>query len=184
MPMVELPDIALGAVIAAFIAATISLLGLIISKEQKTSEFRQAWIDALRAEIAAVVAHACAIHGDAAANFGSAAKTWEVARADFVAINQATAAIRLRLNSSEPESQAIIKSIDSLEAHLSPGVLDAAVINGIEKQLVVDAQALLKKEWLRVRSGEPVFRAAKWGFLLLVVVSLLFVFFYLARIVS
>jgi|JI10StandDraft_1071094.scaffolds.fasta_scaffold1127550_1 hypothetical protein len=177
--MPPLPEIALGAVIAACIAALVSLLSLIISKEQKTSEFRQAWIDALRADISAVVAHANAIHGAAAAQFDTAAKTWEAAREDFVGINQATANIRLRLNSKEKESQAILKSIENLEAHLSPGVLDFRELDTIEKQLVADAQVLLKKEWLRVRSGEPVFQAAKWLFLLLIVTSVAFISYHL-----
>lgn len=44
-------DLSVGAVGAAMIAAFVSFLGLIIGKEQKTSEFRQAWIDALRSEL-------------------------------------------------------------------------------------------------------------------------------------
>lgn len=177
--MPPLPEIALGAVIAACIAALVSLLSLIISKEQKTSEFRQAWIDALRADISAVVAHANAIHGAAAAQFDTPAKTWEAAREDFVGINQATANIRLRLNSKEKESQAILKSIKNLEAHLSPGVLDFRELDTIEKQLVEDAQVLLKKEWLRVRSGEPVFQTAKWLFLLLIAASVALISYHL-----
>jgi hypothetical protein len=50
--MFGIPDQAVGAVIAAIIAGSIALLGLIISKEQKVSEFRQQWIDALRQDIA------------------------------------------------------------------------------------------------------------------------------------
>jgi hypothetical protein len=173
--MSSLPEIALGAVIAACIAALVSLLSLIISKEQKTSEFRQAWIDALRADISAVVAHANAIHGADAAQFETAAKTWETAREDFVGINQATANIRLRLNSKEKESQAILNSIENLEAQLSPGALDFRGLDTIEKHVVSYAQVLLKKEWLRVRSGEPVFQAAKWLFLLLILVSVMFI---------
>ena len=52
--MLNLPDVAIGTMIAAFIAGLVSLLSLIISKEQKVSEFRQAWIDALRAEISSL----------------------------------------------------------------------------------------------------------------------------------
>lgn len=35
-------------IIVAIIAATAGWLGLILTKEQKVSEFRQKWIDALR----------------------------------------------------------------------------------------------------------------------------------------
>lgn len=172
--MLSLPDPAVGTVIAAFIAALVSLLGLIISKEQKTSEFRQAWIDALRADIGAVVAHANAIHGVAAANFDTSTKTWEAASEHFVGINKATASIRLRLNRNERESQAVLAAIDDLESHLNPGALNAQDMNVIEKRLVSDAQTLLKKEWLRVRSGEPVFRFAKALLLIFLLVSMVF----------
>jgi len=63
-----LPGALAGTIIAAVIAAIVSLLGLIISKETKVSEFRQAWIDSLRAEIAAVITHAQALHGAHLAN--------------------------------------------------------------------------------------------------------------------
>jgi len=172
--MLSLSDPAVGTVIAAFIAALVSLLGLIISKEQKTSEFRQAWIDALRADIGAVVAHANAIHGVAAANFDTPAKTWEAASEHFVGINKATASIRLRLNRNELESQAVLAAIDDLESHLNPGALNAQDMNVIEKRLVSEAQILLKKEWLRVRSGEPVFRIAKALLFIFLLVSMVF----------
>lgn len=44
--------IALGAVLAAFLTGTVSFISLINSKEQKTSEFRQSWVDNLRNDIA------------------------------------------------------------------------------------------------------------------------------------
>jgi len=44
--------IAFGAIVAAVIAGSFSYLNLITSKEQKVSEFRQAWIDSLRESIA------------------------------------------------------------------------------------------------------------------------------------
>jgi len=159
--MLTLPDVAVGAVVAAFIAALVSLIGLIISKEQKTSEFRQAWIDALRGEVAAVIAHANAIHGSAAANFDTSAKLWETARLDFVGINDATARIRLRLNPSEKDSQAVLGSISALESSINSMLMDSALLNETEKKLVEDAQILLKKEWRRVQRGEPFFVLAK-----------------------
>lgn len=159
--MLNQPDIALGAVIAAMITAFVSWLGLIISKEQKISDFRQAWIDALRVEISAVVAHVNAIHGSAAAQLSSPAEIWNVAREDYVKLNQAEANIRLRLNPNEKECLAVLASIEKLEAHLTQGYLDHCVIDQIEKQLVADAQMLLKKEWGRVRTGEPVFMWSK-----------------------
>ena len=47
-PQVLIP---VGVILAALIGGFFSLISLIISKEQKTSEFRQQWIDSLRQEI-------------------------------------------------------------------------------------------------------------------------------------
>jgi hypothetical protein len=99
--MLGLPDVAIGAVFAAVVAGVVSLLGLIISKEQKTSEFRQAWIDTLRAEISALIAHANAIH---AAEVTGSSK-WEMLRPDYIEINKAVGQVRLRLNPDEELSK-------------------------------------------------------------------------------
>jgi hypothetical protein len=161
--MPTFPDIAVGAIVAALIAGVVSLLGLIVSKEQKTSEFRQAWIDALRSELSAVIAHANAIHGAGAACLDTPAELWKVVRADFVGINEATAKIRLRLNPKEPQAKAVLSTIESLEQSLSPGrSMDYSQINAIEKKLVGEAQVLLKEEWHRVQAGESTYRIARF----------------------
>jgi hypothetical protein len=49
--------VAAGAVLAASITGGISFVNLVISKDQKTSEFRQAWIDALRNDISEMTGH-------------------------------------------------------------------------------------------------------------------------------
>jgi hypothetical protein len=61
--MLNVSAIAIGAIAAALIAGLIFLLSLVISKEQKISDFRQEWINSLRSEIAALIAHANAICG-------------------------------------------------------------------------------------------------------------------------
>ena len=48
-------------ILAAFISSAAAILGLIISKESKISEFRQKWIDDLRNELADVIAQAAAL---------------------------------------------------------------------------------------------------------------------------
>jgi hypothetical protein len=167
--MSEIPPLAIGAIVAALITGLVSLLGLIISKEQKVSEFRQAWIDSLRSELANLIAHANAIHGAGTAAFGSASETWKIVRDDFVGINQSAANIRLRLNPKEKEAQAVLKKIEALEKLLAPGkAMDYSEMNRVEKELVAEAQVLLKNEWTRVRNGEAAYRFAKAGAFLIV----------------
>jgi hypothetical protein len=104
--MLRLPDIAVGATIAALIAGLVSLLGLIISKEQKTSEFRQAWIDSLRAETSAFISHTNALYGvlNPKSRVGNPREIWKISYEDLIGINVASTSIRLRLNVKERSS--------------------------------------------------------------------------------
>ena len=172
--MLEIPGIAIGAISAALIAGLVSLLGLIISKEQKVSDFRQSWIDALRTEISALIAHANAIHGAGAANFQSPSEVWKVVRPDFIGINEAAAQIRLRLNPKEPEALAVLSQIEAIERLLAPGQhTNYAQINVAEKKLVELAQVVLKQEWIRVQRGENVYRIARIAALLVSAASVI-----------
>lgn len=162
--MLKIPEIAIGAIVASLIAGLISLLGLIISKEQKTSEFRQAWIDALRSELSVLIAHTSAIYGAQVANFQDLVELWKDLRADYFGMNDAIAKIRLRLNPKEPQAQAILATIEALEAYFASGrTLNLSEFDIIEKRLVGDAQVLLKKEWGRVQAGEPTYKIARYA---------------------
>ncbi len=52
----------LSAIAAAFIAGAVSFIVTVLSKEQKTSEFRQAWIDALREDLAIFASQIVILH--------------------------------------------------------------------------------------------------------------------------
>ncbi len=154
----NVPDVGL---IIAIVAAGFSLFGLTVSKEQKISEFRQIWIDSLREEIARIIAHANAIHGHAYTSNGKF--TFEIARDDFVGINEATALVRMRLNPDEELSQSLAKSILRLEEALSPFKSpDFSHLNTIEKEIVARANSVLKAEWKRVKKGELAYRLTRW----------------------
>jgi hypothetical protein len=56
----------IGPVIAAIITGAIAFLASVLSKEQKTSEFRQAWIDALRNDLAELTSLALVFSGKTA----------------------------------------------------------------------------------------------------------------------
>lgn len=159
--MFGLPNEIAGTIIAAVIAAVISLLGLVISKENKVSEFRQAWIDALRAEIAAVITHAHAVHGAYLAKFQDNAALWQNVRVDFVGLNEAWAKIRLRLNPKEQSSIAILRALDEHEG-LFPngGTPDFSKLGVADRKLLEATNIVLKEEWRRVKHGEFVYRGA------------------------
>ena len=181
--MLALSEVTSGAIIASIIAAIISLLGLIISKEQKTSEFRQVWIDNLRREISAFIAHSLAIAsvktGDV--KYSDAKEAWTALRQDFVTLNHSMAAIMLHLNPKEKSSHDLLEVIKQIEKMLSPAewkITDAkefqSSFDSTEKKFVSLAQAILKCEWERVKKGELTFRVTKYLAIFVVVVFVSF----------
>jgi hypothetical protein len=167
----NIPHTALGAVLATLFAAVLSLLSLIISKENKTSEFRQAWIDALRSDFASLIGHLNAIHGTVKV-LGTLTPGWQEAREDIIGINRCAASIRLRLNPAENLSKAIFARLDEIEQRLrpSPG-LSNEELNEMERALLGEAQSLLKQEWLVVRRGELSYRIARIAALIISVLG-------------
>ena len=173
MTMFEIPDkawLAAGAVLAAFITGLISLVNMLIAKDQKITEFRQAWIDSLRTEVAKFIASATAIpvmgrlidhkqsrtesRGDAMSDMTDYSKE---ALPEFInGYNK----IILLLNPGEHE-----KLIDYLGA-----LKNAAKISSKTEQHKVEAkcddvlhetQKILKEEWERVKRGERMYWVTK-----------------------
>ena len=149
--MLEISDVA----IAAIITGLISLLGLIISKEQKISEFRQEWINALRSEISSLISHANAIHGGLVTK-----QLWDNMKSDYLGINEATANIRLRLNVTEVESKKVLDKLEELEKQFTPPgrTPNHEELNKLQNEITDEARILLKNEWIRVKKGENIYR--------------------------
>jgi hypothetical protein len=155
---------AAGAFLVACIAGGFSLLGLIISKEQQVSGFRQVWIDALRADIASFVARAHQIQsyvkGHQPLRYTD---FWKATHDDYIALNETSTRIKLRLNWGEPESQIILGLMNKMEG-LFDKMGDPTSSDQI-KHIVDDLERagppLLQKEWKRVKQGELTYRVAK-----------------------
>lgn len=162
------------ACLAACLAGAFTLIGLIISKEQRVSDFRQAWIDELRKDIAALVAHSHQINAysiglDPPPLSTEGYKEYlSATRGDFIELNKASTRIRLRLNWEEYESRLILDSMFELET-IFGAMLKGPDLTSVEKtkrvadSLERNAPPLLKKEWKRVKRGENVYKFAKWG---------------------
>lgn len=156
------PPAAVGAISAALIGALLAFLSLLIAKENKTSEFRQAWIDALRQDLASMLGSANAIRGAIAVGFSNKEDLYKATERHFVDAHRAATSIRLRLNHSESASKLILSGIDRLEVlTISNGPIDIVACAKCERELLVHAQSLLKIEWMRVRRGETLFYITK-----------------------
>lgn len=169
---------------AALLAGAIAALTLIVNKENKISEFRQAWIDGLREDLT---------------NFFSASRTCtraiqesRYARREFknpMPIDEATTAklrhqvaecsyrIKLRLNEMKKphiKLESLMTESTTLVSEYFSGTTDDVdkVLSGIEIA-AKQAREVLKTEWERVKKGEFAYRAARWLAFSLVVIAAL-----------
>jgi hypothetical protein len=159
-----------GLIVAAVIAGAVAFVTLIISKEQSISGFRQQWIDDLRKDIAIIVGCVTRIHGESIASLaGDDEQTlWNKVKPDFTRLKRVVARIRLRLNPDEKrpkEGQATKNVLETLRDLVS--VFDSPQpqfhkLSPLVEKLVSNAQVILKKNWDRVRYGEPIYRGTKW----------------------
>lgn len=159
--------IPIGAITAAVIAGLFSYLSLVLSKEQKLSEFRQSWIDGLRDDLSSYIA---AIHS---VEYLDHTYRWQ--HGENLKLVDLATAIR------EPHMKAAI-SFSHIILRLNPGdksapqqdlvrVLQEARQAFIDRnyseacskfpELREKAQLVLKAEWERVKSGEPTYRWSK-----------------------
>lgn len=145
-----------GVVSAAVIAGVISLVVAILTKDQKTSEFRLAWIDSLRNDVADLIGRFQAIV-DLVDDSNSSEDVITEKHDEFVKMEILISRIKLRLNPSEHAE--ILTTLERLHAENDDTKAD------IEKQLPVlvdQVRSVLKSEWDRVKVGEFSFRALKW----------------------
>jgi midasin (ATPase involved in ribosome maturation) len=155
---------AVGSALAALIAGGVAYVVAVLSKEQKTSEFRQAWIDALRSDISELIAGRTEI-----ALAISAKKRYGVDKGqildflfkqypELVVTKAKYHRILLRLNPAE--HQTLIAAIQKLES-FTPLEADEQVVLDAANEITRQAQIVLKAEWERVKKGETVFRWTK-----------------------
>jgi hypothetical protein len=142
--------------------ATASVVGLVISKETKISEFRQSWIDALRNDIAELLGILTLLH-----------HTRKVVGAEeqhriATAMGTLSARIMLRLNLAETESENVRVALSAVRTSANnvmkladePDAEKAKVRRKLRQAnaLALSAsQTLLKKEWERVKKGEKTY---------------------------
>ncbi|SIR68815.1 hypothetical protein [Pseudacidovorax sp. RU35E] len=189
----EFPAQALAAVatlVASLIAAAVAFVNLTLTKELKTSEFRQAWIDALREDLAKFLgaARAFARAAEVVHTFGPEYKDKIplFIRDDKISELRYQAAetlsrIRLRLNPEEPEHEELLRLLVK-----AVRIQNEALANGGSVQDALDAvdaandyaRPVLKREWKRVKAGELPFRVVRnWLAPTIFIVSIAFLVF-------
>lgn len=164
---------AIATVVAALIAAAISFVNLTLTKEQKTSEFRQVWIDALRQDLASffATARAFARASQERLAFGGGSKggaplaiTEEKISDLRYQIAETRYRIQLRLNPKEAEHQELLRmmqvAIEKQQQMLAGKSDTDSILQAIEVAANFAPQ-ILKTEWERVKHGELPYRLAR-----------------------
>lgn len=159
------------AITTTLITGAFTFTGLVLGKENKTSEFRQAWIDSLRQEVSDfvgntshVLSYRLYIHDTSSTNEEFNRRHDEfIKKSDDILskIVALRARIRLRLN---PEEHAdFIKQLERVYGLVSSKNLPVSheVVAAELDTLIQKIQYLLKCEWRRVKQGEPTFWITK-----------------------
>lgn len=151
-------------IIAALIAAFIAFIGFILTKENKISEFRQQWIDSLRADLAELLS----ILNKMSDSYSSSSIKIPGRSVDYSSmllsqhkesiVRQVTK-IKLRLNPEEKDSEFKI-ALDKVEKLVS-NPIQVPRIKNVIAELEDSGHKLFKAEWERVKKGEPWFYWSK-----------------------
>lgn len=159
----------IGTVAAAIVAGGIARANLIASKETKVSEFRQAWINALRDDLAALFSNTRTLarslqefrapQCDETEKFGIDKTKITVVRHDAA---ETYHRIRLRLNASQDDHKELLRLLSSMMGAQQGYIVNkdgdvAGPIAAVEKAASY-AGGVLKNEWETVKLGERAYR--------------------------
>ena len=165
-------EISIGAVGAALITGAVSLVGLVLGKEAKVSEFRQAWIDELRKCLVLYLVSINSI-SDILRSGRKGDYADQSLLENYRNLNSANHGIKLRVNDSEEPSKKLLAAMEEFEEiALSNSGLTPEKIKKIEADFNEAAKELLRFEWKRVKKGEPAYIWARRGAAFIVVAIL------------
>lgn len=157
-------------IIVAFIGFLIAVTTAVIAKEQKISEFRQAWIDNFRSDIAIIItsSYDCIFssrqHVQHKNNVVEANEYTDKYNLSFTELEFRVTLIQLRLNPLKDselilQTEAVLEHISKFnkKIQLDPDMY----IDKCDDPVVTlknMSHSILKNEWERVKKGEFIFR--------------------------
>jgi len=178
-----------GVIAAALIAGFFSFLNLVISKQQKISEFRQSWIDKLREDVSKYTASITYLASTNKIWIDGGRKNpqqyYESVRIAFTDAAEAFTSIVLRINPSDgnkkikPKNDAFLSTMNAVRDAVRADQYEVARKKADE--LTEKVQPILKHEWKRVKKGEAIYRLTQAVALLVLVVGLVAALFFAFR---
>lgn len=165
----EIPTTALIGILAAFVTGLFSFINLVIGKDQKTSEFRQQWIDALRNDISELVSlainlkDAAQLYKNELDNSNHTLKFSEIHKTikdDIHKFGITLNRIKLRLNKKKDINT--LNRLTEFYKMANSSEISADHLNLKAEELISEFQGILKNEWERVKKGEPAYFVTKY----------------------
>lgn len=159
-----------GVIVAAAITGTIAFIGMVVTKESKISEFRQAWIDSLREDVVSFITSWRGYldskkDGTDLGDDGSKIKFEH-----SIEFRKCAYRIKLRLNASQEK-----RSEHERKLYL---LMDEVLTNQdirTSEETIADVSLttaeVLKEEWERVKSGEKNYTITKSFIMVLATIS-------------
>lgn len=162
--------VALGAISAALLAGYFSFTNMLISKDQKVTEFRHDSISLLRKEVSRFISNASVF----ASLIIYMRKRKDIDYDEFIFNNiellkelqESYSSIKMMINPVDDAD--FIEKLDELFKYVSGEKVNYEVkeLNNAEVELTIVTQQLLKREWNRVKTGERLYRFTKWATLI------------------
>jgi len=151
-----------GAILTSIIGASIATIGLAVGKDSKVSEFRQQWIDALRADIAKYCSVSLALYKANVAYSLKERMELDIKHgaSDHLVdeANDLKFRIRLRLDSSKSKSSDLREVMDVLTGIASTATKTAYEVDLVIEKVLSTTELILDEAWIKVRRGERRFR--------------------------
>lgn len=139
--------------IIAILASVVSIVGLVITKENKISEFRQLWINDLRNSLVKLNKNMFILQQMYITNTSET----EIMN-QKVNLKESLTEVYLRINKLTP-NQEELKLIDIIEElDLFVGGYGNKDYNDSDEKLIDASASVLKLEWIRVKRGEKTYR--------------------------
>lgn len=140
--------------IIAILAGIVSIVGLVITKENKISEFRQSWINDLRSALVKLNKNMFILQ-EAHLN----GETPDKLVYHNANVKESISEVYLRINKLKPNQEEIdlINTIEKIKSALH-NIPKAGLFVCYEDELTKNSALVLKKEWRRVKTGEKVYR--------------------------
>ena len=167
---------------AAIIGGGVAYISLVISKEQKISDFRQALIDSLRLESSTCVSLLIKLHSYLLMKSEGNEIGINDVLPDIAELNIALNSLHMRLNPKNKDSKDLMLAIEEIENYFNSteGVLEE--LKPLIDKIRPLSKIILKNEWDRARDGETWFRASKIIAGTVVILGLLYAAFLAANI--